>query len=70
MYVDSHEEWAGYPALILMVVTQNVHLDLLTASRPLTRSETTLKRWRRRLACYAPPAALRRLSLSPTSIGK
>ena len=72
--VDSHEEWAGF---IPMVVTRDTHLDLLTPSRPPTRSETRAndplgipRRWRGRWACYAPPAALRRLSLSPTSIGK
>ena len=75
--VDSHEEWAQNPALIREMVSRDVHFDLLVASRPLRRSETRAndplgipRRWRGRWACYAPPAALRRLALSTTSIGK
>ena len=75
--VDSHEEWAQNPALIREMVSRDVHFDLLVASPPLRRSETrandplgTPRRWRGRWACCASPAALRRHSLPPTSIGK
>ena len=75
--VDSHEEWAGYPAPIPMVVTQTAHSGLLTPSRPLTSSGTRAndplgipRRWRRPLPTAGAHTAPGAPSLPPTSIGK
>ena len=75
--VDSHEDWAGYPALIPNMVTRDTHWVLLAASRPPTRSETRPndplgipRRWRRPLPAAGAHTASGAPSLSPTSIGK
>ena len=68
--VDSHEEWARIHADSRLVVQECIHLDLAPPSSPLVRSETLTndpvdapRQWRRRCACRASSAALRRRPL-------